>query len=195
VTILSAIMSTADGLVVSTSQVFANDIYRKSLAPRLHPNASEKEIDHKVLVLSRWGTAVVLLGSAVMAWHLQEMNVALLIWAGLGGMISALAGPLVFGAMWQGATRAGALAGLIGGPMIFILAHMNLIAGSAQLLGLESTSSWLAMQAPNPYSCATLGCIVSVLLTYFVSKVTKPLPETHLMSMFERSETLTKRTA
>src|SRR5690606_15136463 len=30
--ILSAIMSTADGLVISTSQVFANDIYRRSIA-------------------------------------------------------------------------------------------------------------------------------------------------------------------
>ena len=33
--VLSAIMSTADGLVVSSSQIVANDLYRRSIVPRL----------------------------------------------------------------------------------------------------------------------------------------------------------------
>ena len=45
--VLAAIMSTADGLVISTSQVFANDLYRRSIAPRLHRDLSQSELDRE----------------------------------------------------------------------------------------------------------------------------------------------------
>jgi Na+/proline symporter len=93
--ILAAVMSTADGLVISTSQVFANDIYRRSIAPRVHSERTAAELDRNVLLISRVVTALVLLGSAVLAWYVIDMNVVLLIWAGVGGFIAALAGPLV----------------------------------------------------------------------------------------------------
>jgi Na+/proline symporter len=92
--ILAAVMSTADGLVISTSQVFANDIYRRSIAPRVHSERTAAELDRNVLLISRVVTALVLLGSAVLAWYVIDMNVVLLIWAGVGGFIAALAGPL-----------------------------------------------------------------------------------------------------
>ena len=185
VTILSAIMSTADGLVVSTSQVFANDIYRKTLVPRWYPGAGTDEIDRKVLVLSRWSTVVVLLGAAALAWSLLDMNVALLVWAGIGGMISALAGPMVFGVLWRRATRAGALAGLIGGALVFLLTHTTVAAAMFTMVGLNVVADWLALQMPNPYACATLGSMSSVLLTVLVSLVTRPLPESHLRDLFD----------
>ncbi len=184
VTILSAIMSTADGLVVSTSQVFANDIYRKTLLPRWSPQATAEEIDRKVLRLSRIATVFVLLGAAAMAWALLDMNVALLVWAGIGGMTSALAGPLVFGALWHGATRAGALAGTIGGASVFILCHADLLSPVLDNLGIQSIAAWLSYQAPNPYACSTLGAISSIALTYTVSRFTKPLPAAHMQTLF-----------
>jgi Na+/proline symporter len=86
--ILAAVMSTADGLVISTSQVFANDIYRRSIAPRVHSERTAAELDRNVLLISRVVTALVLLGSAVLAWYVIDMNVVLLIWAGVGGFIA-----------------------------------------------------------------------------------------------------------
>lgn len=48
------------GLVVSSSQIIANDIYRDTLAPKMQPNLSQQELDSRVLTISRWSTVGVL---------------------------------------------------------------------------------------------------------------------------------------
>ncbi len=168
--ILAAVMSTADGLVISTSQVFANDIYRLSIAPRVHSKRSEAELDRNVLLISRVVTALVLLGSAVLAWFVIDMNVVLLIWAGVGGFIAALAGPLVLGSVWNGVSRSGALAGFWTGAIVFILIHAQIVSG-LWLAGtsLEAAGQWFAFHAQSPYSAATMGSIAGVLVTVLVS--------------------------
>ena len=168
--ILAAVMSTADGLVISTSQVFANDIYRRSLAPRMHKELSEEALDKNVLVISRVVTALTLVGSAVLAWFVIDMNVVLLIWAGVGGFIAALAGPLVLGSVWNGVSRTGALAGFWTGAIVFILIH----TGAVSLVwpgipALEAAGEWFAFHARSPYSAATMGAIGSVAVTVALS--------------------------
>ena len=111
--VLSAVMSTADGLVVSSSQIIANDLYRRNLAPRLHPDMPQEQLDHRVLLISRWATVAVLLICMLMAWSLMDVNVSLVVWIGVGGMMAAFAGPLVLGALWSGVTLKGAYAGLL----------------------------------------------------------------------------------
>jgi Na+/proline symporter len=185
VAILAAIMSTADGLLVSSSQVFANDIYRRTLAPRLHPDADPELVDRRVLAISRWATIGVLLASAGLGWLLLDMNVALLVWIGVGGMMAALAGPLLLGVLWRGVTRAGAIAGFVVGASVFALAKSGVIA-AAWFAGtpLEVAAAWLEAQAPNPYSCATLGELASLAATVAVSLVTRSVPEDHLERVF-----------
>src|SRR5690606_11541903 len=80
--VLAAIMSTADGLVISTSQVFANDFYRRSIAPRIHPDLDEARLDRNVLHISRVTTALTVVGAAVLGWATMNMNVVLLGWGG-----------------------------------------------------------------------------------------------------------------
>ena len=58
--ILAALMSTADGLVVSTSQIGANDLYRCTIAPRRHAHWSEQRVDAMALRIGRVGTVVVM---------------------------------------------------------------------------------------------------------------------------------------
>ena len=103
--VLAAIMSTADGLVVSSSQTIANDLYRRTIAPRLKHPPSEAQLDRQVLYISRVATVVVLVVCAAIAWAWVETNVMLIIWIGTGGIMSAFAGSLVFGALWRGVTR------------------------------------------------------------------------------------------
>lgn len=179
--ILSAVMSTADGLVISTSQVFANDIYRRSLAPRLHGVTEQAVLDRNVLLISRVVTAATMLGAAALAWFVIDMNVVLLVWIGIGGFTAALAGPLVLGSLWRGVTRAGAIAGFWTGAAAFVAIHGGLISGG-WLYGtpLEPLGRWFAFNAASPYSAATLGGLVSVLATVAVSRVSEPLPEAHL---------------
>jgi Na+/proline symporter len=183
--ILAAVMSTADGLVVSSSQIIANDLYRCTFVPRRRSDVPDEEIDRRVLAISRWSTAGALVVCAGMAWMLIDVNIALAIWIGLGGMMAAFAGPLVLGTLWRGVTAAGAWAGLVGGLAAFATAHAGVL-DPAWFEGtmLHGPASWLQEQSPNPISCTFIGEIVSVALTWIVSKLTRPLPPEHLEEVF-----------
>lgn len=188
--VLSAIMSTADGLIVSSSQIVANDLYRRTIVPRTHPHLSEDELDQRVLTISRVSTVIILLLCMALAWMLQDTNVALIVWIGTGGMMAAFAGPLVMGALWSGVTRHGAYAGLLGGITTFVVLHAQLIDPSWFEPGMLRTAvDWLHGEGPNPYSCAVMGEIVSISLTFIVSKLTQPLPEEHIDALFGQAET------
>ena len=183
--ILAAIMSTADGLVVSSSQVIANDLYRRTLAQWIAPNATDEERDRQELVISRWATVVVMVICTVMAWFLLDVNVALIVWIGIGGMMAAFAGPLVLGALWRGVTRAGAYAGLISGFATFVFLHNQLLSPDWFDGGLlDTVITWLDGEGPNPFSCAAIGEGLAVVVTFVVSKLTAPLPSEHLEEMF-----------
>lgn len=181
--VLAAIMSTADGLLISTSQVFANDIYRRSIAPRIHAELSEAQLDKNVLNISRVVTVLTLLGSIALGWAIMDMNVTLLIWTGVGGFTAALMGPLVFGSLWNGITSKGAVAGFLGGVTTFILIHAKIISAVWPEGLLESARVWFEFNAGSPYSAAAMGGAVSVALCYFVSKATEALPEEHLRAV------------
>ncbi len=169
--ILSAVMSTADGLVISTSQVFANDIYRRSIAPRLHAEHSREQLDRNVLNISRAATALTVVGAAILGWMTMDMNVVLLMWIGVGGFVAALMGPLVLGSVWSGVTRAGALAGFWAGAIVFILIRGEIVSGLwLQGTPLEAFGNWFSFYATNPYSAATFGAAASVLVTVIVSR-------------------------
>ena len=183
--ILAAIMSTADGLVVSSSQIVANDLYRRSIAPRLRKTPSEDQLDQQVLTISRVTTVVVLVITMGLAWTLMETNIALIVWIGTGGMMAAFAGPLVVGALWRGVTRAGAYTGLASGFVTFLILHTQLLDPSWFGSGwLHGAVVWLHGEGPNPFSCAAMGEAVSVSLTFLVSRSTQPLPQSHLEGMF-----------
>jgi sodium/proline symporter len=183
--ILAAVMSTADGLVVSSSQIIANDLYRCTFVPRFAADLPEAVVDRRVLIISRFATVGVMLVCTAMAWALADRNVALIVWVGTGGMMAAFAGPLVLGSIWRGITKAGAFAGLLGGVVVFSITHGALIDPGWFVAGwLHDVALWLLAEAPNPWSCAAMGEIVSIALTWAVSKVTRPLPEAHVDKMF-----------
>ena len=184
--VLSAIMSTADGLVVSSSQIVANDLYRRTIAPRLKRKMTEDALDRKVLAISRISTVVVLLITMAMAWALIDTNIAIIVWIGNGGMMAAFAGPLMVGALWRGVTRHGAYAGLLSGFLTFAMLYLQLIDPAWFGPGLlHDVATWLYNEGPNPYSCAAMGEFVSVAATIIVSRLTQPLPTEHIRDLFD----------
>ena len=74
-----------------------------------------------------------------LAWILIDMNVALIVWIGIGGMMAAFAGPLVMGALWKGVTRAGAYAGLLSGFVTFVVLHDGCVESRTGLTAAYST--------------------------------------------------------
>ena len=166
--------------------MFANDIYRRSLAPRLHPTTAPQALDRNVLHISRWMTALSVLGAAILGWMTMDMNVVLLMWIGVGGFVAALMGPLVVGSVWFGVTRAGAIAGFWTGAAVFIVIRGEIVSG-LWLVGtpLEDFGRWFAFYATNPYSAATFGAIASILVTVLVSRFSEPLPAEHLARLVD----------
>ena len=184
--ILAAIMSTADGLVVSSSQIIANDLYRRTFVPRMKQPPSEEVLERRMLTISRVSTIAVLLICTGMAWALIDINVALIVWIGNGGMMAAFAGPLVMGALWSGVTKKGAYWGLAMGFGTFLVLHMQLLNPEWFSAGgtMHGIVGWLYREGPNPYSCAAIGEIISVAATFTASKLTQPLPAAHVEDVF-----------
>jgi Na+/proline symporter len=185
--ILSAVMSTADGLVISTSQVFANDIYRRTIAPRFQKRLSQEQLDRNVLRISRVMTVLTVIGASALGWMVMDMNVVLLIWIGVGGFVAALMGPLVVGSIWRGVTRSGAIAGFWAGAATFVLIHGEILSGH-WLAGtrLAAFGEWFAFYAASPYSAAVFGGAASVIMTTIVSLRSAPLAKEHLQRAFDR---------
>ena len=52
---------------------------------------------------------------------------------------------------------------------------------------MHSIVAWLYQEGPNPYSCAAMGEIISILTTFVVSKLTQPLPQAHVDGLFGAS--------
>ena len=183
--VLSAVMSTADGLVVSSAQVFANDIYRRTIAPRSRSKDDPELIDHTALKISRVSTVIILVFALGIAWGTRDMNIALLVWIGVGGMMAATAAPLFLGIFWRRSTRAGALAGfLIGGLVFSLLKSASIKAAWFSGGPLEEAVIWLEAQAINPFACATLGSGAAIVTMIVISLFTKQLDDAHLKRVF-----------
>lgn len=179
--VLAAVMSTADGLVVSTSQVFANDLFRLTLAPRWFKHLDAAAIDRVGLRIGRVSTIIILIVATWLAWHTRDRNVALLVWMGLGGMMAATAAPLFLGVLWRRATLAGAYAGFTTGALVFAILHSGLLnIPHLDALRTFSMVALLIEQAPNPYACSSIGILCAFSVMIGVSLFTTPPDEEHL---------------
>ena len=183
--ILAAVMSTADGLVGSSSQIVANDLYRLTFVPRFRKNLDEDEIERRVLNVSRISTVIIMLLCTLLAWQMLDMNVTIIVWIGTGCMMAAFSGPLILGAVWSGVTKAGAFAGLLSGGLVFMITFNAVIDPEWFSPGVfRDASVWLQKESPNPWSCAAMGEVVSIALTVIVSKLTQQLPDEHIDKLF-----------
>jgi Na+/proline symporter len=164
--ILSAIMSTADGLFISIAVTFSNDIYRRTLAPRLHSDRSPREIDRIALWISRSAILFVAAAATFLAWNPPEF-LSILLWIGVGGIVSGAAGPLLIGSMWRRATRPAAIASFLTGVSLY-------------------AAFWLVIGWQNPFGAAGVAVTVASLVMVGVSLVTRPPDPEHLDRVFSR---------
>ena len=164
IAILAAIMSTTDGLFVTLSVVFSNDLYRRTLAPRIHSRKSPREIDRISLWISRMATPVVAVVAIYLAWNPPRF-LAVLLWIGLGGIMSGAAGPLLVGSLWRRATRPGAIASFLVGVLLY-------------------TSLWLIFDWQNPFGAAGTCVVVGSIVMVVVSLMTRPMPAEQLDRIF-----------
>lgn len=106
VIVLAAIMSTVDSLLILASSAVVRDVVQKIFRPHM--------TDRRLSLYGRLTTVVI--GAGALAFALGEVRMifwfVLFAWSGLA---SAFAPVVLCSLFWKGTTRAGAIAGMVGG--------------------------------------------------------------------------------
>ncbi|HDS07220.1 MAG TPA: cation acetate symporter [Bacteroides sp.] len=161
---VSAAFSTVSGLLVAGSSAFAHDLYVKVIHPTARPKSQ--------LIAARLGTILM----AVIVTLLALKN-----WALIGQLVAvafSLAGCTIFplfllGIWWSGSNKQGAIAGLIAGGLVSVIAITYFIAGreGLELPFHDFISYWL-----EAWYFAIFGAPLSIIVHIVVAKLTKPTP-------------------
>ncbi|OZT77537.1 sodium:solute symporter family protein [Salinicoccus roseus] len=167
VAVLSAVMSTSDGLVVSLTQILANDIFRLSIVPRT--NMSEGKAEKYELAISRYSTFLFLILAGIVAWNPPEF-LSIFMWIGIGGIVSATAGPLVVGSLWKRANRTSAITSLAAGTIAYWFIYLP--------FGLDVS---------NPFAAAGMGVLISMAVMVIMTLATSKPGDNNLVQ-FEDSK-------
>jgi len=161
---VSAAFSTVSGLLVAGASAFSHDIYVKVL----HPNCDPK----KQLRMARIGTILM----AVVVTLIALLKLALI--GQLVAVAFSLAGCTIFplfllGIWWSGSNRQGAIAGLIAGCTVSLIALTYFIVSKVggTLPAQEFVTYWL-----GAWYFAWFGAPLAIITNIVVSKFTKPTP-------------------
>lgn len=161
---VSAAFSTVSGLLVAGSSAFAHDLYVKVINPEAPPK--------RQLLFARLATVLM----AVIVTLIALLDLALI--GQLVAVAFSLAGCTIFplfllGIWWSGSNKAGAVAGLITGGLISLIAITYFIAGTQEIVlpFHDFVSYWL-----EAWYFAWIGAPLAILANIVVSKLTKPTP-------------------
>ena len=161
---VSAAFSTVSGLLVAGSSAFAHDLYVKVFKPDASPKSQ--------LLAARLGT--VLMAIIVAAIALAKLALIGQLVAVAFSLAACTIFPLfLLGIWWSGSNKQGAIAGLIAGGLVSVLALTYFIAGKtgATLPGHEFVSYWF-----GAWYFGVWGAPLAIIVHIVVSKITKPTP-------------------
>jgi len=119
--IISAILSSTDGLYLGVTTSIGNDIY-KVAAPYLHrgKQLTEQVIDRKAVKVSKIALVFVGLASLYISFDRPE-SLAVLIQFSFSAIISGVIAPITLGYIWKKADGPGAVAGMLTGTFLYVL--------------------------------------------------------------------------
>jgi cation/acetate symporter len=155
---LAAALSTADGLLLTISNAMVRDIYGHEAG---HHTTAEQRV-----ILSKFALLAVALMAALVA-SLKPAEILPLVSASFSLAASALVPAMVLGIFWRGATRAGAVCGMLSGLGInvyYMLAHAPALRA---VLGLPPEPAlWLGIL---PVSAGVFGVALGLVVAGAVS--------------------------
>lgn len=161
---VSAAFSTVSGLLVAGASAFSHDLYVKVI----NPDSSPK----RQLAMARWATVLM----AIIVTLLALLDLALI--GQLVAVAFSLAGCTIFplfllGIWWSGSNKKGAIAGLIAGGTISLIAIGYFIAGKYQLAlpAHELVTYWL-----GAWYFAWIGAPLAIVVNIVVSRFTEETP-------------------
>jgi cation/acetate symporter len=161
---VSAAFSTVSGLLVAGASAFSHDLYVKVINPDATPS--------RQLLFARLGTILM----AIIVTAIALAKLALI--AQLVAVAFSLAGCTIFplfllGIWWSDSNKQGAIAGLLVGGVISIIALTYFIAGKAGVVlpAASFMTYWL-----GAWYFAWIGAPLAIITNIVVSKMTAPTP-------------------
>ena len=147
-------MSTISSQLLVTSSSLTEDFYKLI-------RGSDKASSHQkeFVLIGRLSVLLVAIVAITIAWHPNDtiLNLVGNAWAGFGAAFSPL---VLYSLYWKDLTRAGAISGMVAGAVVVIV-------WISWIKPLAAINAFFGMYEIIP------GFIVSVLITYIVSKLTK----------------------
>lgn len=161
---VSAAFSTVSGLLVAGASAFSHDLYVKVL----YPEASPK----KQLLMARVGT----IAMAIIVTAIALLKLGLI--AQLVAVAFSLAGCTIFplfllGIWWSGSNKQGAIAGLITGGLVSLIAITYFVAG---VKGVDLPASAFVAKWLGAWFFAWIGAPLAILVNIIVSLITPETP-------------------
>jgi cation/acetate symporter len=155
---LAAALSTADGLLLTISNAMVRDIYSHEAA---HPATPEQRV-----ILSKFALLGVALMAAMVA-SLKPADILPLVAASFSLAAAAFVPAMVLGIFWRGATRAGAVAGMLAGLGTTVTYMLLNSQGLRALFGASGSQTlWWGIL---PSSAGIFGVAVGTAATVLVS--------------------------
>ena len=158
---LAAALSTADGLLLTISNAIVRDAYSQEGG---HPRSTEQRV-----ILSKFALMAVALLAAMVA-SLKPADILPLVSASFSLAASAFVPAMVLGIFWRGATRAGAVSGMVAGlgvTIYYILVNAGPVR--ALLKMAPEPQLWLGIL---PVSAGVFGVALGFTVAVLVSLLT-----------------------
>lgn len=159
---LAAALSTADGLLLTIGNALAHDVYFKG-------NANKAQAMRRVM-WSKFALLVVALIAAYVAAQ-RPAGILYLVSASFSLAGAAFVPAMVLGIFWKGATRAGAVGGMLAGlgvTLYYIAANLPSVRAA---FGWSGDGLWWGIQ---PVSAGIFGVAAGFATTVLLSLVTRP---------------------
>lgn len=159
---LAAALSTADGLLLTISNALVHDLYCHEVSDHVTPEQR--------VILSKFALLGVALLAAMVA-TLKPADILPLVAASFSLAAAALVPAMVLGIFWRGATRAGAVAGMLAGLGVTIYYMLVNAAPVRSILKLQSAPDlWLGIM---PVAGGVFGVVLGLGVASAVSLATR----------------------
>ena len=155
---LAAALSTADGLLLTISNALVRDM--------AYAQAHRRAMPEQRVIMTKFALlAVAMLAASVAA--LRPAGILPMVTASFSLAAAALVPGMLLGLFWRGATRAGAVAGMLAGLVVvlyYMCAHSDMLLS---LLGIRTAPAlWFGIQ---PMSAGVFGVPAGLLVAWLVS--------------------------
>ena len=145
--VVSAAFTTVNALFVAVSAVISNDIYRKGSHLIMGKTEKRNSKDFSLLVgrISIWVVGAVAISIALS----QPKSLTSLVWIGINGVLSGVAGPLIAGILMPGAHRTAAIFSFLVGVGSYLIIFAFFISNVMEAGALSSFFGTITMFAIN----------------------------------------------